>query len=93
MPGGFGGIVAFDLKENSEAAVERFVSRLRLIRHAPSLGGTETLVSYPLFSSHAGQNDDLLRAAGITLGTVRLSVGLEEAEELEKDVKEALRAG
>lgn len=91
MTGGFGGIVAFDLKESSEAAVERFVSRLRLIRHAPSLGGTETLVSYPLLSSHVGQNDDQLRAACITPGTVRLSIGLEEAEELEKDLKEALR--
>jgi cystathionine beta-lyase/cystathionine gamma-synthase len=91
MPGGFGGIVAFDLKENSAAAVERFVSRLRLIRHAPSLGGTETLVSYPLLSSHVGQNDDQLRAAGITPGTVRLSIGLEEIEELQKDLEDALR--
>jgi cystathionine beta-lyase/cystathionine gamma-synthase len=91
MPGGFGGIVAFDLKESAENAVERFVSRLRLIRHAPSLGGTETLVSYPLLSSHAGQNDEQLRAAGITSGTVRLSIGLEEAEELQKDLEDALR--
>jgi cystathionine beta-lyase/cystathionine gamma-synthase len=90
MPGGFGGIVAFNLKENSEAAVERFVSRLRLIRHAPSLGGTETLVSYPLLSSHVGQNDDQLRSAGITPGTVRLSIGLEDAEQLEKDLEDAL---
>jgi cystathionine beta-lyase/cystathionine gamma-synthase len=90
MPGGFGGIVAFDLKESSEAAVERFVSRLRRIRHAPSLGGTETLVSYPLLSSHVGQSDDQLTAAHITVGTVRISIGLEEAEELEKDLEEAL---
>jgi methionine-gamma-lyase len=68
------------------------VSRLRLIRHAPSLGGTETLVSYPLLASHVEQSDEQLRAAGITPGTVRLSVGLEEAEELEKDLKEALRS-
>jgi cystathionine beta-lyase/cystathionine gamma-synthase len=87
MPGGFGGIVAFDLEESSEAAVERFVSRLRRIRHAPSLGGTETLVSYPLLSSHVGQSDDQLTAAHIKVGTVRISIGLEEAEELEKDWK------
>jgi cystathionine beta-lyase/cystathionine gamma-synthase len=91
MPCGFGGIVAFDLKADEESAVQRFVGRLHQIRHAPSLGGTETLVSYPLLSSHVGQSDEQLRASGITRGTVRLSIGLESVEELEGDVEYALR--
>jgi cystathionine beta-lyase/cystathionine gamma-synthase len=89
---GFGGIVAFDLNEQTESAVERFVASLRLIRHAPSLGGTETLMSYPPLSSHAGQTDEQLQAASITRGTVRLAIGLEAAEDLERDLHNALLA-
>jgi cystathionine beta-lyase/cystathionine gamma-synthase len=90
--GGSGGIVAFDLKEQAESAVERLVGSLRLIRHAPSLGGAETLLSYPPLSSHAGQTDEQLQAAGITRGTVRLAIGLEAAEDLERDLHNALLA-
>lgn len=92
MPGGGGGIVAFDLKERTSAAAERLVAGLKRIRHAPSLGGTETLVSYPPLSSHAGQSDGQLRAAGITRGTLRLAIGLDAAQDLEKDLESALRA-
>ncbi len=91
MPGGFGGIVAFDLKERSSQAAERLVAGLRLIRHAPSLGGTESLVSYPPLSSHSGQSDAQLAAAGFTRGTLRLAIGLDAAQDLEKDLESALR--
>ena len=90
MPGGFGGIVAFDLLERTEAAAERLTAGLRLIRHAPSLGGVETLISYPPLSSHAGQSDAQLQDAGITRGTLRLAVGLEPVESLIKDLESAL---
>jgi cystathionine beta-lyase/cystathionine gamma-synthase len=92
MPGGGGGIVAFDLAENSALAARRVVEGLRLIRNAPSLGGTETLISYPPLSSQAGFSDAELAEAGITRGTLRLAIGLEAAEEIIKDLEFGLKA-
>jgi cystathionine beta-lyase/cystathionine gamma-synthase len=87
MSGGCGGIVAFDLKDNSSAAARRTVENFRLIRHAPSLGGTETLVSYPPLSSHAGFSGEQLAEAAITFGTLRIAIGLESAAEIIKDLE------
>lgn len=89
MNGGFGAVVAFDI-EGGEAAVERFFDGLKLIRNAPSLGGVESLISYPLYTSHIGFSDEQLAAAGISSGTVRISVGIEGAEDIIADVHEAL---
>lgn len=85
----FGGVVAMDL-EGGEAEAGRFFDSLRLIRPAPSLGGVETLVSYPLYSSHAGFSDAQLRAAGVSAATVRFAVGIEAADDIIADVKQAL---
>ena len=85
----FGGIVAVDLV-GGESAAETFFDSLRLLRTAPSLGGVETLVSYPLYSSHAGYSDDQLRAVGISAATVRFAVGIEMAEDIISDVTQAL---
>jgi cystathionine beta-lyase/cystathionine gamma-synthase len=87
---GCGGLLSFDLGENSEAAARRCVENMKLFRHAPSLGGVESLVSYPPLSSHANQSDELLARAGITRGTLRLSVGLENVELLWRDLENAL---
>jgi methionine-gamma-lyase len=86
---GFGGIVAMDLV-GGEPQVERFYDALRLARPAPSLGGVETLVSYPLYSSHAGFGGDQLRAAGVSAATLRFAVGIEAAEDIIADVMQAL---
>jgi cystathionine beta-lyase/cystathionine gamma-synthase len=86
----FGGMVAFDLK-GGEAEAENFLDALKLIRCAPSLGGVETLVSYPLYSSHNGFSDEQLKSAGVSAGTVRLSLGIEAAEDIIADVEQALR--
>jgi cystathionine beta-lyase/cystathionine gamma-synthase len=85
----FGGVVAFDLV-GGEAEVERFIDALELAQCAPSLGGVETLVSYPLYSSHNGFTDEQLRAAGVSPATVRFSVGIEAADDIIADVKQAL---
>jgi cystathionine beta-lyase/cystathionine gamma-synthase len=89
MSGGFGAVVAFDL-EGGESAVERFFDGLKLVRNAPSLGGVESLISYPLYTSHIGFIDEQLAAAGITTGTVRISVGVEAAADIIADVNAAL---
>ena len=85
----FGGIVAIDIV-GGEREVARFYDALRLVRTAPSLGGVETLVSYPLYSSHAGFSEEQLRAAGVSGATVRFAVGIEAAEDIIADVLQAL---
>ena len=85
----FGGVVALDVA-GGEAEVESLFDSLQLVRTAPSLGGVETLASYPLYSSHAGFSDDQLRAAGVSAATVRFSVGIEAAEDIIADITGAL---
>ncbi|HEY0405485.1 MAG TPA: aminotransferase class I/II-fold pyridoxal phosphate-dependent enzyme [Pyrinomonadaceae bacterium] len=85
----FGGVVAIDLV-GAEAEAERFFDALRLVKSAPSLGGVETLVSYPLYSSHYGFTDEQLRAAGVSASTVRFALGIEDANDIIADVMQAL---
>jgi methionine-gamma-lyase len=72
------------------AAGEAFLDRLRVAVHATSLGSVETLCSHPASSSHRQLDDDGLAAAGMTPGTVRISIGLEDAEDLVDDLTAAL---
>jgi methionine-gamma-lyase len=85
----FGGVVSLDLS-GGEPEAERWFNSLKLARMAPSLGGVETLVSYPLYSSHAGFSADQLKAAGVSAGTVRIAVGIEAAEDIIADITQAL---
>jgi cystathionine beta-lyase/cystathionine gamma-synthase len=85
----FGGVVAIDLV-GGESEAERLFDSFRLVRTAPSLGGVETLVSYPLYSSHAGFSEDQLRAAGVSAATVRFAVGIESAQDIIADITQAL---
>jgi methionine-gamma-lyase len=85
----FGGVVALDLV-GGEREVETVYDALRLARTAPSLGGVETLVSYPLYSSHTGFSAEQLRSAGVSAATMRFAVGIEAAEDIIADVMQAL---
>jgi methionine-gamma-lyase len=85
----FGAVVAIDLA-GGELEAERFFDALRLARNAPSLGAVETLVSYPLYSSHVGFSEDKLLVAGISAASVRFAVGIEAAEDIIEDVRQAL---
>ena len=85
----FGGIVAIDIR-GGEREVGKLFDSLRLVRTAPSLGGVETLASYPLYSSHAGFSDEQLKAAGVSAATVRFAVGIEAAEDIIADITQAL---
>jgi methionine-gamma-lyase len=86
---GFGGLVAFVLRGGLPAA-ERFFDGLELIARAVSLGGTETLCSLPVHTSHHMCTEDELRAAGIDPGTVRISLGIEDAADILEDADRAL---
>ena len=86
---GFGGMVTFDLGNKIKAEI--FADSLKLVKNAVSLGGTESLVSLPIWTSHYGLKDGDLRKAGVTPGMVRLSVGLEKIDDLIKDISRALK--
>jgi len=87
---GFGGMMAVELAGGGDAA-ERFISRLRLMTHAPSLGGVDTLVSEPRFTSHASMTPAERAAVGVPDGFVRISVGIEDVDDLIADVSQALK--
>jgi methionine-gamma-lyase len=86
---GFGGMLAFDLKGGLHAA-RRFCDRVRVFLLAASLGGVESLVVLPIYTSHYKMSPSELRSAGIVPGTVRVSIGLEDPEDLIEDLRQAL---
>jgi methionine-gamma-lyase len=86
---GFGSMMAFDLKGGLSAA-SRFCDRVRLFLLAASLGGLESLVILPIYSSHYNMSKEELGLAGVTPGTVRVSIGLEAKEDLIQDLRQAL---
>jgi methionine-gamma-lyase len=89
MGGLGGGVVAVDLR-GGEPEAERFFDALGMVKNASSLGGVETLVSYPLYSSHVGFSAEQLSAAGVSAATVRFAVGIESAADIIADVEQAL---
>jgi methionine-gamma-lyase len=86
---GFGSMLAFDLKGGLPAA-RRFCDRVRLFLMAASLGGVESLVILPIYSSHYDMSNEELHRAGVSPGTVRVSIGLEDNEDLIEDLRQAL---
>lgn len=87
---GFGSMLAFDLKGGLPAA-RRFCDRVKVFLLAVSLGGVESLVVLPIYSSHYRMSAQELRRAGVKPGTVRVSIGLEDPEDLIEDLRQALR--
>lgn len=86
---GFGSMLAFDLKGGLPAA-RRFCDHAKLFLLAASLGGVESLIILPIYGSHFNMSKEELRRAGVEPGTVRVSIGLEDAEDLIDDLQQAL---
>jgi cystathionine beta-lyase/cystathionine gamma-synthase len=86
---GFGGMVCVDA-EGGEAGACRTFDRLKIIKRAVSLGGTESVCSLPFLTSQWGHTDAQLAEAGITKGMMRISIGLEDPEDLIADLEQAL---
>jgi cystathionine beta-lyase/cystathionine gamma-synthase len=86
---GYGGMLAIELAGGAKAT-ERFLRRLKLFRHAPSLGGVESLVSEPRYTSHADMNAAERTKIGVPDGFMRLSIGVEGADDLTRDLEQAL---
>ena len=85
----FGTVLAFELAGGKDA-VEGVLDRLELARRATSLGGPETLVCHPMTTTHASLGPDEQADVGVTAGLVRVSVGLEDADDLIADLQQAL---
>ena len=90
--GHFGGMVAFELRDADEPQVFRFMEALKLIRAATSLGDVYSLLLYPAQSSHHALGREERLRQGIGDGLVRLSVGIEDAEDIIADLEQALHA-
>ena len=85
---GFGAMLSFEV--DSEARVHRILSNIRLIQFAESLGGVETLMTYPALQTHADVPKDIREAKGINDKLLRLSVGIESVKDLIEDLKNAM---
>jgi len=88
---GFGGMLAFEL-DTKKVELNRFFKKLKYFALAESLGGVESLIETPWFMSHASMGEAGLKASGITPETVRVSVGIEDADDLIADLDQALKA-
>ncbi len=87
--GGFGGMVGLELKGGVRAA-ERFLKKLKMVAHAPSLAGVESLISEPRLTSHKALSAEDRARIGIPDGFLRLSCGIEDADDLIADLEQAL---
>jgi cystathionine beta-lyase/cystathionine gamma-synthase len=86
---GYGGMMAIELAGGA-AAAEKFLRKLKVFRHAPSLGGVDSVVSEPRFTSHTHLTPEERAGAGIPDGFLRLSIGIESAKDLIGDIEQAL---
>lgn len=86
---GFGAMVSFEIN-GGRAEADAFVRKLKLFAFAESLGGVESLACHPATMSHAGMPPEEREKAGISEGLIRLSIGIEDAEDLKADLAQAL---
>jgi len=91
LPSGGGGMMAFSLRGGGEAG-KRFVEHLKLFGHVANVGDVRSLVVHPASTTHAQLSEAERSAAGVEEGLIRLSIGLEDPEDLRADLAQALRA-
>jgi cystathionine beta-lyase/cystathionine gamma-synthase len=90
MIGGFGGMVTFTFKSGAKQDAISFLEKLKVFTLAESLGGVESLANHPALMTHASIPEDKRKEIGITDDLVRLSVGVEDVDDLIEDLREAL---
>ncbi|MEY4426395.1 MAG: hypothetical protein RL535_693, partial [Pseudomonadota bacterium] len=90
LPRGAGSVFSFDLK-GSRAQGKAFVEALKIFSHLANVGDCRSLVIHPASTTHFRMTDEALAAGGITQGTIRLSIGLEDPDDLLDDLKRALK--
>ena len=87
---GFGGVVTLYLKNDSREAANSVIKNMRLVKMAASLGGVESLVNHSYSQSHSGMPHDVKIQQGIKIGLLRFSIGVEDAEDIYRDIADAL---
>lgn len=90
MESGFGGMVSFTFKSGAKTDAVKFLESLKVFTLAESLGGVESLANHPALMTHASIPEDKRKEIGITDDLVRLSVGVEDADDLIADIEQAL---
>ena len=88
---GFGGIVGFGIKGGLEAG-RKFINSVKLLSHLANIGDAKTLVIHPASTTHQQLTAEEQAGAGVTPDYVRLSIGLEDAEDIKADIEQALQA-
>ncbi len=91
LPKGAGSVFSFDIKGNREQG-KKFIETLKLFSHLANVGDCRSLVIHPASTTHFRMTDEALAAGGISQGTIRLSIGLEDPDDLIDDLKRALKA-
>jgi O-acetylhomoserine (thiol)-lyase len=91
LPRGCGAVFSFDLKGSRQQGVA-FIEALKLFSHLANVGDCRSLVIHPASTTHFRMDDAALASAGIGPGTIRLSIGLEDPDDLIEDLKRALKA-
>jgi O-acetylhomoserine (thiol)-lyase len=91
LPNGAGAVFSFDIRGGREAG-KAFIESLRVFSHLANVGDAKSLVIHPATTTHYRMSDEDLKKAGIGPGTVRLSIGLEDAQDLVDDLDRALKA-
>ena len=87
---GFGGVVTVWLRNDSKEAANSVIKNMKLVQMASSLGGVESLVNHCYSQSHSGVPHEVKTAAGIKIGLLRFSVGVEDIEDIWADISQAL---
>jgi O-acetylhomoserine (thiol)-lyase len=91
LPKGAGSVFSFDMKGNREQG-KKFIDTLKVFSHLANVGDCRSLVIHPASTTHFRMTDEALAGAGIAQGTIRLSIGLEDPDDLIDDLKRALKA-
>ena len=90
IPKGAGGVFTFELKGGREAGA-RFMDSLKLLKIVANVGDVRSMVIHPATTTHSQLTSEQLRQSGITEGTVRLSIGLEDKEDIIADIAQSLK--
>ena len=91
LPRGAGSVFSFDIKGSRDQG-RKFIEALKIFSHLANVGDCRSLVIHPASTTHFRMSDEALAAAGIGTGTIRLSIGLEDPDDLIDDLKRALKA-
>ena len=91
LPRGAGSVFSFDIAGNRNQG-KKFIETLKVFSHLANVGDCRSLVIHPASTTHFRMEDAALAGAGISQGTIRLSIGLEDADDLIDDLKRALKA-